>query len=107
MTQPIRILHISDVHFRLGKAWDAEPVLREFAGFIEREMADGLVPDVVIFSGDMAFSGSKAEYDIARTWLNEQLWPALPDGMPGDRLLLIPGNHDVDRKKVGKGVQSM
>ena len=107
MSQPIRILHLSDVHFRVGKGWDAEPVLRELAEFIGREVADGLVPDLVVFTGDLAFSGSKAEYDLARTWLDEQLWPALPDSMPRDRLLLIPGNHDVDRKKVGKGVQNM
>ena len=61
MTQPIRILHHSDVHFRVGKGWDAEPVLREFAGFIERGVVAGLVPDFMVFTGDMAFSGSEAE----------------------------------------------
>lgn len=69
MNQPIRILHLSDVHFRVGKGWDAEPVLRELAGFVEREVADGLVPDLVVFSGDMAFSGSEAAYELVRAGL--------------------------------------
>jgi hypothetical protein len=25
--QPIRLLHLSDIHFRAGTTWDADPVL--------------------------------------------------------------------------------
>jgi predicted MPP superfamily phosphohydrolase len=105
--EPIRILHLSDVHFRIGKAWDAEPVTRALARFIKAEVASGLLPDLVVFSGDLAFSGAAAEYAVARDWLENQLWPALPEGLPRDRLLLVPGNHDVDRGKVGIGVRAM
>lgn len=65
MNRPIRIMHLSDVHFRVGKAWDAEPVLRGLADFIASEVEQGMIPDLVVFSGDMAFSGTKAEYDLA------------------------------------------
>ena len=47
LDQAIRILHLSDIHFRAGKAWDAEPVLRKLNGFIETEVKAGLVPDLV------------------------------------------------------------
>jgi predicted MPP superfamily phosphohydrolase len=98
--QPIRILHLSDVHFRVGKGWEADPVTRALARFIKTEVEEGLTPDLVVFSGDLAFSGKAEEYALARDWLENRLWPALPDGLPRDRLFLVPGNHDVDRSKV-------
>ena len=36
MNEPIRLLHLSDIHFRAGKAWDSDPVLRALARFIAR-----------------------------------------------------------------------
>ncbi|MCB1778347.1 MAG: metallophosphoesterase, partial [Candidatus Competibacteraceae bacterium] len=98
--QPIRILHLSDIHFTAGKAWDAGSVLHDLVEFIAAEGERGLVPDLVAITGDLAFAGTDEEYQLAKNWLDEQLWPALPEGFPHDRLLLVPGNHDVDRKKV-------
>ncbi len=98
--RPIRILHLSDIHFRADKGWDADPVLRALARFIKAEVDAGLVPDLVAITGDVAFAGTADEYGLARDWLDQQLWPALPDDFSRDRLLLVPGNHDVDRKKV-------
>ena len=108
--QPIRLLHLSDIHFRAGTAWDANPLLRDLAGFIGRQVrGQGLVPDLVVVTFDLAYSGIADEYALARAWLNDQLWPRLtPDGspkLPRDRLLLVPGNHDVDRTRVSKGAR--
>ena len=48
-----------------------------------------------VFSGDVAFSGRAAEYQAARS---ELLTPALSvSGVSADRLVVVPGNHDVDR----------
>ena len=96
--QPIRILHLSDFHFKKDRAWDADPVLRALAGFIEQEVGDGLVPDLVAITGDIAFAGIAKEYALARKWL-DNLWPKL-GGLERGRLLIVPGNHDVDRTKV-------
>ncbi|MCP5159699.1 MAG: metallophosphoesterase [Gammaproteobacteria bacterium] len=98
--QPIRILHLSDIHFKAGKTWDADPVLRALAQFIRTEIEAGLVPDLVAITGDLAFAGVAKEYQLARDWLDKQLWPALPKDFPRDRLLLVPGNHDAARKQV-------
>ncbi|MDG4550168.1 MAG: metallophosphoesterase [Candidatus Contendobacter sp.] len=98
--QPIRILHLSDIHFTASKAWDADPVLRALTKFIAEEVKNGLVPDLVAITGDLAFAGVAKEYRLARNWLDKQLWPILPKDFPRDRLLLVPGNHDVDRNKV-------
>ena len=95
----IRILHLSDFHFKASKKWDADPVLRELARFIKREVERGLAPDLVAITGDLSFSGKADEYALAQEWLENQLWPAVGN-LPRDRLLLVPGNHDVDRKEV-------
>jgi formylglycine-generating enzyme required for sulfatase activity/predicted MPP superfamily phosphohydrolase len=97
--QPIRILHLSDFHFKASKNWDAGPVLRELARFIKREVQTGLAPDLVAITGDLAHAGVGEEYTLARDWLENQLWPTMGN-IPRDRLLLVPGNHDVDRKEV-------
>jgi len=103
--QPIRILHLSDFHFRAGTAWDADPVLRDLACVLAEEVAAGLAPDLVAITGDLAFSGRAEEYTLARDWLEQALWPVLtPKGaqpLQRDRLLLVPGNHDADRNVVG------
>ena len=102
--QPVRILHLSDFHFKASKKLDADPVLRELARFIKREFERGLAPDLVAITGDLAHAGVGEEYSLARDWLANQLWPAAGN-LPHDRLLLVPGNHDVDRGKVTKGVR--
>lgn len=56
-------------------------------------------PDFVFFTGDLAFSGQKAEYDLLEKRLLTTLKDVLPDNCP---LFTVPGNHDVDRRRVGK-----
>ena len=90
------------------EGWDADPVRRALVRFVKTEVEqEGLAPDLVVFSGDLADAGKAHEYALARDWLDNQLWPALPGDLTRDRLLLVPGNHDVDRNKVGTGVRSM
>ena len=39
--RPVRVLHLSDVHFRASKSWDADPVLRALTDFVgERSGGD-------------------------------------------------------------------
>ncbi len=102
-TQPIRILHLSDIHFRSGRAWDADPVLRKLVKRVRDDVQSGLIPDLVAFTGDLAFSGAADQYEAATGWLKGQLWPVLEPDLPHDRLLIVPGNHDVDREKVRRG----
>ena len=106
---PIRLLHLSDVHFAVSKSWDSNPLLYGLASYIGDEIKAGLVPDLVAFTGDLAFSGKVEEYNLALDWLETRLWPVMPKDLPRDRLLLVPGNHDVDRDAIGfsaKAIQS-
>jgi predicted phosphodiesterase len=106
---PIRILHLSDFHFSTRSQWDADPILRALAGFIAADAAENaLYPDLVIITGDLAQSGKRNEYALARQWL-EDLWPHLTRDpatpLPSDRLLLVPGNHDVDWNLIEPGAR--
>ncbi len=55
---PIRLLHLSDFHFRADKAWDADPVLRALARFIANEVAGDRCRRIVADVGGRQRSGS-------------------------------------------------
>jgi len=54
--------------------------------------------DLVCFTGDLADWGLPNEYDWAGQWLDGLLGEL---NLGWDRLFLVPGNHDIDRKKSG------
>ena len=100
--EPIRILHLSDIHFRGKTEWDQRPVLRGLTETVEK-----LAPDLIAISGDVAYAGDDEEYELARAWINKGLLKALPDDFRRSRILLVPGNHDVDRSAVKKAAQGL
>ncbi|MEM7391430.1 MAG: SUMF1/EgtB/PvdO family nonheme iron enzyme, partial [Verrucomicrobiota bacterium] len=55
-----------------------------------------IAPDFVCVTGDLAFSGQRAEYDSARSFL-EELASTLNLAVR-KQFFIVPGNHDVDRK---------
>ena len=105
-------LHLSDLHFRLPPAYsgdllpyDANVVLRALQDdTAQRIQEDGLHPDFIAVTGDIAFSGKAKEYDLARVFLDDLLKTT---GLSKGRLFLVPGNHDVDRKQISQGARSI
>lgn len=93
--RPISWLHVSDVHLRPRDAWEQDLVLRAMCDDI-RSRRDTCAADFVLLSGDLAFSGKSAEYEIAAAFLD-----ALSEacGVPTARIYCVPGNHDVDRDR--------
>jgi formylglycine-generating enzyme required for sulfatase activity/predicted MPP superfamily phosphohydrolase len=88
-------LHLSDLHFRADErgAWDEDIVLRALLKDVrERITSDGLRPDLIVVSGDIAFSSAPEEYALARKFFDD-LREAT--GVPKARLFIVPGNHDV------------
>lgn len=93
-------LHLSDIHF----GHESYATTHEILGKIFREdlpqlrqQAPELWPELVLVTGDVAFSGGckrDDEYQEARRFFID-LMAALR--LPMDRLFLVPGNHDVDR----------
>jgi predicted MPP superfamily phosphohydrolase len=68
--KPIRLLHLSDLHLCAGTAWDHKPVLRDLTRFIADEAGRGMVSDLVVITGDLAFSGKTSDYELVREWLD-------------------------------------
>jgi 3',5'-cyclic AMP phosphodiesterase CpdA len=98
-------LHLSDMHFRESQAYDENIVLKPLLlDLAERIQNDGLQPDLVFLSGDIAFSGRPKEYLMARQFLDDLLGTV---GLSKERLFLVPGNHDVDRSLVTTGAKAM
>jgi hypothetical protein len=97
------LIHLSDIHFRrgeVGTAMDPNASLRnELVRDAEAKCKEiGKKPSAVLISGDIAFGGDRAEYLFALTWIEEFCCRC---GADPDSVFVIPGNHDVDRKRAG------
>lgn len=87
----VSLLHISDVHFGCSDdAGTQERVLDALQGVLEVE---GHGIDVVVFTGDLTQRSASTEYVQAQDWLVR-----LHDVIKAP-ILLVPGNHDVDRTR--------
>lgn len=95
-------VHLSDFHFTTGKDYGRDEVLQALVADLEmfagkrpaKRGAEPLHPDLLLITGDIAFSGKGEEYAVAREAL-ETLCRAA-DVSP-DRVFAVPGNHDGDR----------
>jgi predicted MPP superfamily phosphohydrolase len=91
------ILHLTDLHAGQKIHADIYPHMREgFFKDLPRCYKKSGPWDVVVFSGDLAFSGKEAEYQIVETFLDE-LYGRLRDLGSDPLLVAVPGNHDVSR----------
>lgn len=94
--RPISWLQISDFHLREGQEWAQDVVLSELCRDIERRRREAGPVDFVLATGDLAFSGKAAEYELARAFFDDVVRVT---GAPRERFFFIPGNHDVDRSR--------
>lgn len=92
---PVRILHLSDLHAQKKTEWDSRVLLTRLVDAVGELVAAGLAPDVVALTGDLAFGGAAREYALVERWLREELLPTAK--LDTNALLIVPGNHDVDR----------
>lgn len=99
-------LHLSDLHFGHGSTgyrYDQQRVLAALTDDVTRQVSNGLLaqPDLILITGDVAFSGAdlnrapvEDEYQHATNWL-ATLAGSL--NVPDHHIVLVPGNHDVQR----------
>jgi predicted MPP superfamily phosphohydrolase len=92
----IKILHLSDIHFkRKEKETFRDDVEEKMAAAIKEHLeANDAALDFVAVTGDIAFSGK--EYDKAKAFF-KTIESVLP---PETVVLPVPGNHDVDREEI-------
>ncbi len=94
----LRLLHLSDLHARAdreGEPWRRRRVLGPaWEANLDALLEDGRL-DLVCFTGDAADWGQTEEFKEAGDFLL-----ALMDRLhlDRDRLFVVPGNHDIDRR---------
>src|SRR6266516_3053506 len=99
---PLTIVHLSDAHFgRPRDTYKSGEILEPLLKDLELRRKDFGAPTLVIFSGDLAY-GQLAEsplteqYKDARRWI-DQAYAALGTTLANTPLIVVPGNHDVNR----------
>lgn len=100
------ILHCSDLHYGFEDTRQASPddkrLRRErIDSFLEiiKEIPEGWQPDILVISGDIAWSGIKEEYE---KFICEFLNPTLSrTGIEIENVILCIGNHDKDDMQSG------
>jgi len=94
----ILLLHLSDFHFRR----DTDPLVGRVNQISSALGSVDALPDacVVAATGDIAFSGNKAEYDVAAEFFRSlRIQLAERYGEQNVTFFLVPGNHDCDFSK--------
>lgn len=87
-------LHLSDLHFTAGWFEEQELVFEKFCQDVREQIKSFDKPHVV-FSGDLVAAAAETNlYDAVSTKLGSLLDGI---GVPIDRRICIPGNHDVSR----------
>jgi len=113
-TTTITWLHLSDLHHRRPSSRqnrihlrNSKVVLEKLLEDIQRLIRDdGLQPDFIVFTGDIAYSGHPDEYrqvnasddfDRAADFFDRLLQTT---NLSRQRLFVVPGNHDVNWKAI-------
>ncbi|MCK6522051.1 SUMF1/EgtB/PvdO family nonheme iron enzyme [Myxococcota bacterium] len=100
LQHPIRILHLSDLHFSAKTAWDSGTMLERLAADVARLRAEVGEIHLVVVTGDIANFGTAEEYARATAWLTGPL--ATAASVTPAQIRVVPGNHDVHRGSITK-----
>lgn len=93
-------LHISDLHFKSDGTYDRNLVTSALLKSIPDLVRRAKQPHFIVVTGDLAYSGQVTEYKAVGEFF-DQLIARL--NLTKTDLIVVPGNHDVDRSK-GKGL---
>src|SRR5215470_4172409 len=100
-SQPIVLLHLSDLHFGSdGDDQKKKDAKKAILSSLLKKLASvppEWSPSIVCISGDIGCQAKEDDYRRAEDWLRQLLGQL---ELTADDLILCPGNHDVDRKKV-------
>lgn len=105
MDDTVTLLHLSDLQFgrnhRFGNLQFGDPNAK-FDTLTTRVRDDllilqgeGVRPDLLIVSGDLAETGATKEFDDAEKFLCDLIDHLK---LPRSRVVIVPGNHDINRK---------
>ena len=72
-TDQLEFLHISDLHISTKETFGRETVLGALVDRVKKDRKNGLLPEIVVVTGDIAKTGRKEEYAQAEAFFNELL----------------------------------
>jgi small GTP-binding protein len=93
MNQPIRILHLSDLH--VDSSADVESLLQPLGADL-RDSEEGLGTerlDYLVISGDVTNYASAEEFERAHKFVSVLIQEF---GLTAERCVIVPGNHDLN-----------
>lgn len=95
----MNILFLSDLHFgreliSTGCFKNREKIQEELIQTIIN-LPPNMKPHYIVVTGDIAWTGTAAEYDLAYAWFSKLLSQL---EFKGDRITFCAGNHDINRK---------
>jgi len=108
-------LHISDIHFHPKTEWRDSAARDALLEYLQDTYGhnESLRPDLIFCTGDIAFgqTGSSPlvdQYEQAKAFFESLLGVcgqnSLP--LPKERLFVVPGNHDINRKSINSDAQA-
>jgi predicted MPP superfamily phosphohydrolase len=98
VSDEIRILHLSDMHFTRRERAEWSEVWGSFQADLKTECADDKVPDFVVFTGDFAYSAD--ETSVYCDAMDKLVQTCVNIGVPESHIVICPGNHDISQKWV-------
>ena len=95
----IRFLQISDIHFSNQAGCDddyAQMKIKFLEDIAKCHKEKGNI-DYVLICGDIAYSGTEAQYKEARSFIDDICTSIEYRGENGENVFMVPGNHDKKR----------
>lgn len=90
------MIHVSDLHYRLNWEENQEKVLNAFFKDVETQIKQlGLENILFVFSGDVVLAGGKE--NLYKEFLEKFGARLTQIGVIKDKIICIPGNHDVSK----------
>jgi predicted phosphodiesterase len=114
MHNKLNWLHLSDIHFRKKTEWRDNSYRSSLIDYLERLFAadESIRPDLIFCTGDIAFGEAggdllASQYIDACVFFDELLAVCGTNHKPllKERLFVVPGNHDVNRKQINADAQ--
>lgn len=94
----IKIVHLSDMHIASN---EDENHIRLREKIIESVKTNGVDADAVVFTGDLVDRHDTKAFERGKDFLTRLMQSM---GLPMDRLLIVPGNHDMKRNTTIKNM---
>ena len=94
LVESLRLVVLADVHCGIQQAIGRDVTLQRLMMLELAQLKEQHRPNLVVVSGDLGSVGSSADYGPAGEFLRFVMKTL---GLSWDRLILVPGNHDIDR----------